>query len=172
MPSDSLSRVRAKAGARGAIRRWGKPSGDAPPDPEPPNDSPDAGQQIPAFVRIIAGDLDPSVGKKMVAYLGLVGMPSDLNEIKVLEQVMAEAVKSAHNAMDLQVARGRLVPRADLDAAIAAIRDSWWRSAQQITSDLLAALPGLPIEARELIRKSADEAVQKAAARVKAEMTS
>jgi hypothetical protein len=132
-----------------------------PPEPS------DAPSDIAGFVRIIAGDLDPSVGKKMVAYLGLVGMPSDLNEIKVLEQVMAEAVKSAHNAMDLQVARARLVPRQEMDRMAALIRDAWWKSAQQSTSDIMAQIAALPIEHRKAVKDASEAAVANIATRVK-----
>jgi hypothetical protein len=86
-------------------------------------------------------------------------------------EVERAAVELERARDEADEARGKLIPRKDLEAALSSIRDAWWRSAQVITSDLLAALPGLPIEAREQVRRAADAAIIKAAERVVSELT-
>jgi hypothetical protein len=154
-----------RARSDAARKRWGLPPSVARPDADEPTDGP--APEPTGELRTIA-EHDAHIGRPMT-------WPDALKRLQMVEQHIINdrrEVELERTRAELDEAMGRLVPRADLDAAIASIRDAWWRSAQQITSDVLSALPGLPLEARELIRKATDDAVQRAAARVKSDLTS
>ena len=91
-------------------------------------------------------------------------------DAKAREQSNGELIANDRRKHELDEARGKVVPRAEMDRAVAMVRDAWWKSAQQITSDVLASLPGLPLEARELINRACGEAVARAALRVKSDL--
>lgn len=97
-------------------------------------------------------------------------MPTDWAEVKVLEQVRSEIIKTSHSELDLRAARGRLVDRKELEEQAKRIRDVWWREAQQITTLTLGALTHLPLEIRGQIKAATESAINATAAAVKAEL--
>ena len=110
---------------------------------------------------------DPRVARRFSAYIRRLGSGRDWAEVLTIEKARREIATATAAAVELEREAGRLVDRAEVDKAAVLVRDAWWKSAQQIVSDTLASLPGLPVEARELIKTATSEAVNKAAERVK-----
>ncbi len=135
---------------------------------EPARDADDAATDLGASVLI--SDPDRTVAARLAEYLEIVGPPKDWPDARTLEQVRGEIIKTSHNALDLQAARGRLVERGELDKMASKIRDSWWREAQQIAPAALADLADLSIETRAKVKTAIEAQVAAAASRVKAEM--
>jgi hypothetical protein len=159
--SASLSSKRSRAGKRGADRRWNDPQAgaDAPPVPPPPPSA-----------TCLSSDDDPEVARRLKEYIGLVGMPADWGDIKTMEQVRTEIVRTMQNTIDLQTARGRIIERSELKRVLATTRDVWWASVQQVCSDSLASLAALPVDQRAAVRSAIDAAVSKCAERVRDNM--
>jgi len=86
-----------------------------------------------------------------------------INEKRSLEVEKAQA--------ELDLARGRMIPREELDRSIARVRDAWWVNASQIVNLSLARLSSLSMADREKVKAAVEEEVLAAALRVKKEMT-
>lgn len=153
-----LSDARRRAGAKGNAKRWGT----IEPQPE---DAPP-----PATAAGLLNDPDPTVQTRLREFAQLVGMPTDWAEVKVLEQVRSEIIKTSHSELDLRLARGRLVDRRELEEQAKRIRDVWWREAQQITTLALGALTHLPLETRGQVKAAIESAINTSAANVKGEL--
>jgi hypothetical protein len=161
MASASLSSKRSRAGKRGADRRWNEPQDDAKAPPVPP---------VTAAAPCLSSDDDPEVARRLKEYIGLVGMPADWGDIKTMEQVRTEIVRTMQNTIDLQTARGRIIERSELRRVLSVTRDVWWASVQQVCSDSLSSLAALPVEQRALVKAAIDSAVSKCAERVRENM--
>ena len=164
----SLSEKRSRAGKKGMLRRYGPPAGSIESESTPIHKSPVSGE-LGGSADLLS-DPDPTVALRLREYSQLVGMPTDWSDARTLEQVRAEIIKTSHNALDLQAARGRLVERKELDLMAAKIRDTWWREAQLIAPAVLALLSALPLETRSQIKVAIDTEVAATASRVKTEI--
>jgi hypothetical protein len=107
-----------------------------------------------------------------------IGLPvtwgDSLKRKQVVEQDLINdrrRVELEEAKMKLESARSRLVDRAELDRAVAKVRDSWWREAQQIPGLVLPRLTDLPGETRARVKVAVEVEVAAAAERVKASMT-
>lgn len=127
MTSPSLSAKRSRAGRKGADRRWSK-SPDTLPAPSPP----------PASTRSSRLDVDPAVSAQLEKYIKLVGMPTDWSDIKILESVRAEIVRTQQATHDLKLSRGSLWTSAQVSA-----RDERWNHAVADRIDLVERLMDL-----------------------------
>ena len=172
-----ISDVRSRAGKKGMARRYGHnlesildPDGEMPeriPKP-PPGTGPSRASA--GNIDALLTDPDPTVQARLHEFAALVGMPTDWSEVKVLEQVRAEIIKTSHNELDLRLARGRLVDRRELEEQAKRIRDVWWREAQQITTLALGTLTHLPLEVRGQVKAAIESAINTSAANVKGEL--
>jgi len=140
-----------------AAARWGHPP---PSSAKSPANDPGA-------------DPAPSAMDSLDDHDAQLGLPvtwgDSLKRKQVVEQDLINArrqVELDEARIKLDLARQRLVDRSELDKVASTIRDTWATSVRQIASDTLAKLAGLPIEAREIIKVSVEEATKAAADRV------
>jgi hypothetical protein len=105
------------------------------------------------------------------------GLPVTWGDSLKRKQVVEQDLINARREVELDAARedlaakrGQRVDRVEMTKAIAQIRDSWWRNAQMVSGEVLMALPGLPMEARALVKQTVEAAVAAAAERVKKEL--
>lgn len=155
----ATTREHKLAKAAAARKRWGSPE-PGTLAPGPPGKPP---QPIDGDLRTIA-EHDAHIGRPVT-------WGDALKRLQLIEQDIINErreVELEGAQVDLDERRGRLVERAELDKLATLIRDAWWTSAQQITSDTLAALASMSTESREMVRVAADAAVRKSAERVKA----
>lgn len=66
---------------------------------------------------------------------------------------------SLAEGLRLEIERGRLVPKTELDRSVLMVRDAGWSESQQIAGLILARLSGLPGEVRAAVKAAADAEV-------------
>ena len=91
-------------------------------------------------------------------------------DAKAREQSNGELLANDRRKHELDEARGKVIPRSELDRAIKKIRDAWWREVQQVAGLVLPRLADLPGDARARVKSAIDTEVAAAADRVKASM--